>query len=521
MIVEHDGLAARDSARFNSVENTQRFEEWFHQKSVFYSNKIKLRVSKDGQYRGLYATEDIATDEPLFTLNRSLVLSVENSDLPEEIHTEDLEHLDAWMSLILVLMHEWSKAQESAWNLYIDVLPIGSPSFQPLMFWPEDALRELQASPVLGRLGRKEAEEAFRSILLPILKKSKGILHPKPFPDTEQYVQETLLPLYHAAGSVIMAYAFDIERDSSKREQDEEGFVSDDEDALLPKGLIPMADMLNADADLNNARLFYEDNTLTMRAIKAVKAGEEIFNDYGPLPRSELLRRYGYTTPRYEKYDVAELPTDLITSLAQKSFGITANAITERLSFFDDHYCLADGYEVTRYRRDPKADIDLDVPESPFDSDLMNFVGVLLLPQEIFETCRDKRKMPKGDLFDRTPVLLLLEAACGEQRSAYPTTLDEDLGQVGSQMHLRDEIVRRLQEAKASGSETQWQHDQADFLRTERHLQGINVRIGEKTVLRDAESFAREMVSQISEQKTTKRAAEASTLLPDSKRSRH
>lgn len=68
-----------------------------------------------------------------------------------------------------------------------------------------------------------------------------------------------------------------------------------------------------------------------MRAIRPIKAGEEIFNDYGPLPRSELLRRYGYLTKRYEKYDVAELPLDLIIGLAKKKFDVTSQAMEERV----------------------------------------------------------------------------------------------------------------------------------------------------------------------------------------------
>lgn len=41
-----------------------------------------------------------------------------------------------------------------------------------------------------------------------------------------------------------------------------------------------------------------------MRTIKPVASGEELLNDYGPLPRSELLLRYGYVTSRYAQYDV-------------------------------------------------------------------------------------------------------------------------------------------------------------------------------------------------------------------------
>lgn len=49
-----------------------------------------------------------------------------------------------------------------------------------------------------------------------------------------------------------------------------------------------------------------------MKAIKPIKASEEIFNDYGPLPRSDLLRRYGYVTGNYAQYDVVEFSFDVV-----------------------------------------------------------------------------------------------------------------------------------------------------------------------------------------------------------------
>jgi len=54
-----------------------------------------------------------------------------------------------------------------------------------------------------------------------------------------------------------------------------------------------------------------------MRSIKRIARGEEIFNDYGQLPRSDLLRRYGYITDNYTPYDVAELSTKDLVSLFQ------------------------------------------------------------------------------------------------------------------------------------------------------------------------------------------------------------
>lgn len=44
-----------------------------------------------------------------------------------------------------------------------------------------------------------------------------------------------------------------------------------------------------------------------MLTTKSIAAGEEIFNDYGEMPRSDLLRRYGYVTDNYKKFDVVEL----------------------------------------------------------------------------------------------------------------------------------------------------------------------------------------------------------------------
>ena len=70
-----------------------------------------------------------------------------------------------------------------------------------------------------------------------------------------------------------------------------------------------------------------------MRAIKPIKAGQEIYNDYGPLPRSELLRRYGYVTQRYERFDVAELPIDLILELAEKKYGVTHEIAHQKVRF--------------------------------------------------------------------------------------------------------------------------------------------------------------------------------------------
>jgi SET domain-containing protein 6 len=53
-----------------------------------------------------------------------------------------------------------------------------------------------------------------------------------------------------------------------------------------------------------------------MKAIKPIAKGEEIFNDYGEIPRADLLRRYGYVTDNYAPYDVVEVSLDVICKAA-------------------------------------------------------------------------------------------------------------------------------------------------------------------------------------------------------------
>lgn len=70
-----------------------------------------------------------------------------------------------------------------------------------------------------------------------------------------------------------------------------------------------------------------------MKALKPVKKGEELLNDYGPLPRSDLLRRYGYLTPGYSKYDVVEISQELVTEFLMAKSKIDAQVLSTRVSY--------------------------------------------------------------------------------------------------------------------------------------------------------------------------------------------
>jgi SET domain-containing protein 6 len=357
------------------------------------------------------------------------------------------------------MLYEHLNGDASNWSKYFSVLPT---EFNTLMFWSEDELAELQASAVVNKIGKEGANEVFMEQLLPVIKEFADVFFAgdeRAKQKAEEMRDERNVTLMHNMGSLIMAYAFDVEPASPRKDLDEEGFAEEEEDEALPKGMIPLADMLNADADRNNARLFYEDKHLDMKALKPIKAGEEIFNDYGPLPRSDLLRRYGYITDNYAQYDVVEIPMDLVTDLATAA-GVHSE---ERLEYLEEQEIIDTGYDVT-------ASSPFTLQES-LSPELIILVETLLLPAEEFERLKGKGKLPKPEKITSKGAEFLHKLV--QTRSAqYATTLEEDLQSANEVPPVGDATAKERRYAMAKA-----------------------VRVGEKQLLKQAEEALAELMT--------------------------
>lgn len=192
------------------------------------------------------ATEDIEENEPLFSVAHSDLLTVSTSPLQQCI-AHALAGLDAWMSLILTMIYEAGQGAGSKWYAYLNILPT---QFDTLMYWSSEELAELQGSLVLQKIGKDEADAAFSRVLLPIVKENARLFgeYGPAFagPDAEP----VLLDVAHRMGSLIMAYAFDLQSEAA-----DEGY-EDDFTGLheLPKAMIPVADIFNADGEMSNVQ---------------------------------------------------------------------------------------------------------------------------------------------------------------------------------------------------------------------------------------------------------------------------
>jgi SET domain-containing protein 6 len=201
------------------------------------------------------AIKDIPQDTTLFTIPRDIIINVQTSTLPQKLpsvfedppNDEDgeSESLDSWASLILVMLYEYLQGYASRWKPYMDVLP---QTFETPIFWLEPELKELEGTCLTTeKIGKQESDEMLRTRILPIVLRNSNIFYPA---GTSQLDEVKLLALAHRISSTIMAYAFDLEKEEEQSGDEEEGWIEDREGKTL-LGMVPMADILNANAEFN------------------------------------------------------------------------------------------------------------------------------------------------------------------------------------------------------------------------------------------------------------------------------
>ncbi|KAF5380369.1 hypothetical protein D9615_004738 [Tricholomella constricta] len=417
--------------------------------------------------RGVVALKDIPEAHVLFSIPRSLTLSIRTSSLPSRFGASAWQKMkldQGWTGLILCMMWETARGTSSKWLEYFDTLPT---HFDTPMFWNQADLTELAGTSVIEKLGREEAEQSYTEKLLPAIQTRPDIFSPE---QAEYYS----LASYHLMGSRILSRSFSVEKWNSGEEENENSNTpnsrademdvdssegpegaeekideshhdemeeEDEEDDSSDTAMVPMADMLNARYGSENARLFDDENELRMISIKPIKAGEQIWNTFGDLPNSELLRRYGHVDllPLSKgglgnPGDVVEIRADIAVSVtAQRHLSLTSESSQERIEWWleeggDDMFVL---------------ESDLELPEP-----LISLIRLLLLEQGEWETARRKGKPPKPKV--DAVILSIVHDVLETRLKAYPTTLQEDEGKVSEQIstNVKHAIVVRMGEKR-------------------------------------------------------------------------
>eukprot|EP01125_Pyxidicula_operculata_P018003 TRINITY_DN636_c5_g1_i1.p1 TRINITY_DN636_c5_g1~~TRINITY_DN636_c5_g1_i1.p1 ORF type:complete len:510 (-),score=153.80 TRINITY_DN636_c5_g1_i1:73-1602(-) len=286
---------------------------WLHDTGFKPNKNLVFTYSKSFGY---YVTTkgDMKKGEALFAIPKKMVLSPENSSLSLQLSKKNrgqFDKLDSWNKLVLCLIHENSMPM-SAWRPYLDVLPekLGTP-----LFWGSKELEYLKGTDIEERIGMEVITQTFKSVILPFIKSNPVAFGRRSGTKKDTLTDDDYFNIYRRFGSIIMAYSF----------------TKPNLDVVM----MPMADMLNHKTGFNNARLFIdkeeeeeeedsedefiEPEFYIMKTIKAVPSGSQLFNTYGKLSNSELLRKYGFVErDRMNEHDLVELPYSLFVDVISK-----------------------------------------------------------------------------------------------------------------------------------------------------------------------------------------------------------
>lgn len=113
------------------------------------------------------------------------------------------------------------------------------------MFWSSSELAELQASSVVSKIGKEDAETEWRDVVKPFVEQHKTV-----FGNPDEYTLER----FHWAGSLILSRSFHVDSGVTGESDDEDS--DDDEEEESEKvedvAMVPLADHLNARSGCEN-----------------------------------------------------------------------------------------------------------------------------------------------------------------------------------------------------------------------------------------------------------------------------
>ncbi|KUI54716.1 Ribosomal lysine N-methyltransferase 4 [Cytospora mali] len=486
-----------DQTNFES--KTSNFLDWFKaQSGTTFHNDIEIQdLRSKGAGRGIVAKAEIPAETVLFTIPRQSIICTNTSSLVTKIpdvfnppdeghgdteghdhdhdHDHDCDHdhdddtsQDSWTSLILILIYEYLQGANSIWKPYLDVLPTID-QFGTPMFWTPDELAELQASPVASKVGKDEAEKMIRTKILPVVKQHEEIFFPAT--PSQRLSEDELVQLAFRMGSVIMAYAFDLEKDEEgdkdEDEEEEEDEWIEDREGKTMLGMVPMADILNADAAFN-AHIEHGEHALTATSLRPIAAGEEILNYYGPLSNGELLRRYGYTTLTHRRWNLADLAWESVLAGLRSELPLKEKEWEKVLGLLDEDDELEEGFVIERGADDPDSEGRVNEVQKKAD-----------VPEELLEQLKTVMKVVKKVRPDAVPdktvrdkvMYSAIAKALDERTKQYGTTLEQDL---------------ELYSAGSSGNK-------------DRRMMALDVRLGEKVLLRQASESVKAKLAELAE----------------------
>ena len=291
------------------------------------------------RHYAVFARRDVAVDETLFEIPKSCVLSAANSRRAGEAVAR--AHLGGGLALNAVVACELlgRDAAGSFWAGYGAILPLGGERTLP-MFWNEEDREALVGTELAAHLDDDDAAflEDFEECAT-----SLG----------EELCEELgfTLETFKAAASIAASRAF---------------YVG----GKYGECLVPCADLFNHRTGANSVAVFGcedsdddedcedendKDESLVIKTVVNVKAGEELFNTFGEQSNTSLLHKYGFCEAHNVNTAVVTLDRHLFVDVyGERIMRAVCDSIKKTTKkppfwqFFEDDPDCEVYYEVTR-----------------------------------------------------------------------------------------------------------------------------------------------------------------------------
>jgi hypothetical protein len=135
----------------------KNFNEWYQNFNP-QSSKVEARLTEDPEFMriGLYAKEDLKTDDSFLKINKSKMISYKHIyDTPLGGVIKKLEAVhgfDDYVNVLFYLLHEMNN-KNSQWKPYLDLLP-RQPTSLAFKYWERKSWieEELLNTPFLSKL---------------------------------------------------------------------------------------------------------------------------------------------------------------------------------------------------------------------------------------------------------------------------------------------------------------------------------------------------------------------------------
>lgn len=268
----------------SNLTQLKALEDWAHKNSILCSDDVTFAQGAFGS--ALVATRPIHGNPEKPTL---LISCPEKYLIGPRLAHETFKEI--WEEnphirqplIKLAFLAEVCKGSDSIWKLYFDILPNSDEINLPTC-WTEDELAWLQGTNIYGNV---ESRKIQWDLELDDL---------KAYVDTFDW-DTVSAEKYYWASSIFLSRAFPARVIYNGNEYDCE--------ELNLSMLIPVLDSLNHKPE---TPVFWKasSDSFTFSAGYEVKAGQEIFNNYGPKGNEELLMAYGFCLDTQD-YDLMTL----------------------------------------------------------------------------------------------------------------------------------------------------------------------------------------------------------------------